>query len=73
MAGCSTPAWVGFLPNHGKRHGPHHKISSSPLALRESFHVVLLKALAENAWIARLLFVGDLIDLILAEPPETVT
>jgi hypothetical protein len=49
-----------------------NKITPSPLALREGFHVVLLRALAESAWIARQLVVGDLIELILAEPPETI-
>jgi uncharacterized protein YneF (UPF0154 family) len=32
---------------------------------------VLLRALAEGAWIARQLFVGDLIDQI-PVPPETI-
>jgi hypothetical protein len=109
-----------------------NKTTPSPLALREGFHVVLLRALAErlqgrdwvlkggtnlrlyfgsirfsegidldvgndvagamqraipatldpaqreqlqdeDTWIARQLFVGDLIDQILAVPPETIT
>jgi predicted nucleotidyltransferase component of viral defense system len=102
-----------------------NKTTPSPLALREGFHVVLLRALAErlqgrdwvlkggtnlrlyfgsirfsedidldvgkdvagamqhpaqreqlqdeDTWIARQLFVVDLIDQILAVPPETIT
>ena len=102
-----------------------NKTTPSPLALREGFHVVLLRALAErlqgrdwvlkggtnlrlyfgsirfsedidldvgkdvagamqhpaqreqlqdeDTWIARQLFVGDLIDQILDVPPETIT
>jgi hypothetical protein len=59
-----------------------NKTTPSPLALREGFHVVLLRALDpaqreqlqdEDTWIARQLFVGDLIDQILAVPPETIT
>jgi hypothetical protein len=67
-----------------------NKTTHSPLALREGFQVVPLRALAErlqgrdwvlkggtnlreDTWIARQLFVGDLIDQILAVPPETIT
>jgi hypothetical protein len=64
-----------------------NKTTTSPLALREGFHVVLLRALAERLqgrdWVLKggtnlRLYFGSIrfsedIDLILAEPPETIT
>jgi hypothetical protein len=49
-----------------------NKATPSPLALRQGFHVVLLRVLAERLqgrdWALR----GGT-DQILAEPPETIT
>jgi hypothetical protein len=62
-----------------------NKTTNSPLALREGFHVEYSDTVLaylhpaqreqlqdEDTWIARQLFVGDLIDQILAVPPETI-
>jgi hypothetical protein len=51
-----------------------NKTTHSPLALREGFHVVLLRSLAERLqgrdWVLKG-GTSDLIDQILAAPPET--
>jgi hypothetical protein len=58
-----------------------NKTTPSPLALREGFSDTVLAYLDPaqreqlqdvDTWIARQLFVSDLIDRILAEPPETI-
>jgi hypothetical protein len=49
-----------------------NKAAPSPLALREGFHVVLLRALAERLQGRDWALKGG-IDQILAVPPETIT